>query len=1116
MTDRPHHPKFETRTTLPAVLTTSGQVHTIEVPVRYFGWRVSIARALSRERATGTVELAQLALLPKGVSTCKIEVWERGVELLLGTFEGPSTEGHFEARTFEPAQLQEAREDGFHCTCKVGAPGLTGEVPLKGHQDWTNESWDLYVKVYADGVSLSADSKCDAAHVWIDWPAGRVIYPSLGSPALVPAKGKGEKWLQVLVETDEPLPKGAEKFLLRSQLRLFPWFRNEMEQDEDARQKALLCRTFALYRPKEVAFQQHGFERIGSDVDTNDDAFPDLRLAWLQHSEHANKRDEPKDRKPGKRTVYKVKLMLTGSLAESGLYNLLWMNKEDFDDAHAAAAIKEGKAKRVDGDEDVLLRVVEDQRLRKALLEATPRSTGKAPFDPRVLYVPGPVQERGDAWRLTQNQLPRERPTADQRVRAHHPVCVIDREELTIGHLTDLHLEPRFDVMAQNPIKLLPQAAVDAGRQQRPDFEVLPLGKLLNDYNATAFELAGKLFEKADVLVLTGDLIDYGRGFAGQIGPNPTPEECWAVGAYSDGYVEGRNWMLFYDFLMRLYAKYRKPIFTVLGNHDYRTHPYPLYPGAFGMSPYDTIAGDMNLTIYEAKAIFGEWFQTSLVFSKEHRDGSDVLAEAHGATTGLVYGGPAGAVVGGVIATQETMLHSDDATVAWYDLAINPWRDRVVTFGRQALLLLDWDQVEDNIQVQKFGFHLSRAKQFMTPVQEAIYKRWLKLEGPSGAKQKGPWKVLCCHPTLACHSPALGIPDSEARRGRPLEELWWGSMGATVATGEKDDDNAARLRGEIAQDLARGIIAAVLSGHSHMNGAYSVEKLLDPPNESREQRAKRLQRAHVQMLGPVYRPWGTDEKPWDGPAAPAASFTASEPIALVTSCGGPLGEWSEREGWTRRAPPSGNLVAPAGRVVSVESVVSRRLSTRPRRCVYDLENRRIRTPFRSRRKVTSRMHGERDELDVSDDLPYRFVVRSDGALGFFTYRLDPDDTTGVLNRIVDLLWLAGDDCGWTSHRSSVTMATSAVAQAVYAAGPEEELRSFQLSRGFLEKMVQVKGRSRLYVVVGYGTGSRDDWAIELSSPHRFRTLRAGSETEYEEWMGFDWEEWADLSTLPRK
>ncbi|MGH8247169.1 MAG: metallophosphoesterase, partial [Gammaproteobacteria bacterium] len=72
---------------------------------------------------------------------------------------------------------------------------------------------------------------------------------------------------------------------------------------------------------------------------------------------------------------------------------------------------------------------------------------------------------------------------------------------------------------------------------------------------------------------MTGDLIDYGRGYNDR-GPIGTDESYW----------RDRNWFLFYEAIAGG-TKYQKPVYTNLGNHDWRINPYP--PFTLGSPDHD-------------------------------------------------------------------------------------------------------------------------------------------------------------------------------------------------------------------------------------------------------------------------------------------------------------------------------------------------------------------------------------------------------------------------------------------------------------------------------------------------------------------------------------------------
>src|SRR5262249_55759195 len=149
------------------------------------------------------------------------------------------------------------------------------------------------------------------------------------------------------------------------------------------------------------------------------------------------------------------------------------------------------------------------------------------------------------------NQLERgEEPTE-----VLHPLFVRRnlKATLTIGHVTDTHIDIRNDVYARN--------------LQRKSAEVLKVTQKPVEFNNwnDSFTAVYNAAKNSDLILLTGDLIDYGRGHVG------TADEKLGQ---DNQYYKDRNWFLFY-YLLASKDKYRKPVYTILGNHDWRLNPYP-------------------------------------------------------------------------------------------------------------------------------------------------------------------------------------------------------------------------------------------------------------------------------------------------------------------------------------------------------------------------------------------------------------------------------------------------------------------------------------------------------------------------------------------------------------
>ncbi|MCK4787273.1 MAG: metallophosphoesterase, partial [Desulfobacteraceae bacterium] len=140
-------------------------------------------------------------------------------------------------------------------------------------------------------------------------------------------------------------------------------------------------------------------------------------------------------------------------------------------------------------------------------------------------------------------------PAANSRTEVLHPLFVWGAEStksLKIGHLTDPHVCLRSDMFEIN----LKTAKVPVEQY--------------NNYNTRFMEFYFQAKQACDVLLLTGDIIDYGRGYKGRK----------ASLNDDNSYQLDRNWFLLYSLIASGGDKYQKPMYTVLGNHDWRLHPY--------------------------------------------------------------------------------------------------------------------------------------------------------------------------------------------------------------------------------------------------------------------------------------------------------------------------------------------------------------------------------------------------------------------------------------------------------------------------------------------------------------------------------------------------------------
>lgn len=909
-------------------------------------------------------------------------------------------------------------------------------VPLEGHQDFPNESWTILVHCVIDDGAVHEEDD-DSVHVYIDWPKGGIVYPMLGAPALVSTK---DHWLEHLVALDRPLALGAEKFLLKTMLRIFRW--EEAAPNQPERQKAIRKRTFKLADPEDwFDFRHFKFADVGTDAKDatgkaeSDDTFT-LRLGQMDHfclaeqefihidaermsvaaknlhkprsttpitvpalSWRRDAKGAPTSQSPPKASdlhLYKVRAKLEGK--GPGLYDLVWMNEDDFKAANTAVIKNDHRA----------IQATQDVYLRATLHAMSVGAHGHTAIDGRVLYKCDGKPLKGDPWEPTVNRLEKDDP-ASNALQSHHPVYVFeDKGSFKLGHLTDLHLDVRLDIMAQNPLEIIPS---DAGA----DVATPALGTLVNNYNATFTALARTILDDSDALVLTGDLIDYNRGFSISPDGDVNASFVWKLGITSDKakgekkavprYRRERNWVHFYQILMRLYNEKQKPIFTTLGNHDYRPNPYSVYPGAVtpwgSFSVYPTIGGDLNLTLLEVAACYGPLFSSWT---------------------------PTGTALGADAAS----IDNETWSVRWYHYAINGWNDYAVVAGKASLLMMDWD-LEESVVSKPKGSFLPRAKYFMTKTQLGIYARW--------RDSAPPCKVLCCHPTLVCNGLAVGVTNAAARaRPHVLNDLTHGTMGARAPVG-LDSPAAHALRVGISSDVASGKVSLVITGHSHMDGIYA------PSPDGQK----------VTMTHPTDPVWGKE-------------MTFPSDVTnriLVTNCGGPLGEFTEAR-WTRRSRPSGSLFTLSGSSIKMKHVASERKQANPRRCVHDSERERVKD---------GRFYCSTTLAEVTSLGPDRLENASGSLPGCFYYILDPEDPSLNTVKRLALVTLMLDG-NWCREISPLENWGSITAKDPNGGGMVACVQhGFHFTKKHIGRSLHLHREA--YMVLMYGDDPRENWVIPV-------------------------------------
>jgi 3',5'-cyclic AMP phosphodiesterase CpdA len=250
---------------------------------------------------------------------------------------------------------------------------------------------------------------------------------------------------------------------------------------------------------------------------------------------------------------------------------------------------------------------------------------------------------------------------------------------LRIGHITDTHVDVRNDVYGEN----LRQEKRTSARFRNFQF---------NNWNDSFSSAYTGAKADSDVILLTGDLIDYGRGHWGLAERKRLGENAF--------YHVDRNWFLFQHLLASADA-YKRPVYTILGNHDWRLNPYTPFAVAGAPDPttlfHGMVAARKGTPQREEQraalaAAHGDGFKRIISYVHAIEKKWQLLFDAGSIKQMFksVFGGSQTADIKDY--PTETRIES----VEWYLLAINPFLD--YWFSRphgQQVLMLDWAEDEN-------------------------------------------------------------------------------------------------------------------------------------------------------------------------------------------------------------------------------------------------------------------------------------------------------------------------------------------------------------------------------------------------------------------------------------
>ena len=382
-------------------------------------------------------------------------------------------------------------------------------------------------------------------------------------------------------------------------------------------------------------------------------------------------------------------------------------------------------------------------------------------------------------------------------IQSYHPVYHYGKADLqyaNFGHLSDVHMASRQQVLAKSTARVIDYAENDS----EAAFESSPfIGKVINICSRDMVDILHKIGgSAADILLIGGDLVDFLRmcylspQIARDIG-HGTPSRIWNAVAlgdnYTDHYKDGPDMIGFLTILLNHCRTYSMPAYAITGNHDCYFKPYGLSPRVAGTRANEGIPSDHNLTFYEAILAFGETY--------------------------------------GELKSPKGFRSPFEADMFdWFYAVFTPFIDYSVELPKQHLVAIGWGDDEELFDTPKTGQgfgHLPRPVDTISSKQLEMLKR---------AIQKKKKVILLTHFTFVSYD--YPVPVNLGDCDGHLGELYIiNDMGLDAGYNSKEwnEYNSGafqRNRHAMLVDhcTRNRDIQVILTGHSHRRALYLLER----------------------------------------------------------------------------------------------------------------------------------------------------------------------------------------------------------------------------------------------------------------------------------------------------
>ena len=543
-------------------------------------------------------------------------------------------------------------------------------------------------------------------------------------------------------------------------------------------------------------------------------------------------------------------------------------------------------------------------------------------------------------------------------MQSHHPVYIYNGDHLNLGQLTDVHVSSRQHVFDKGKPRVVDGVSEVVGTHVNKSYT--PLKNLMDHFGQDA---------DTQLLVFTGDLVDYGRNFDPASAKGKAIKnsgDLWAVmdldllrdESLYPHYIDLR---IMYSLFLHYYDTYQKPILLTSGNHEGYTVPYGISPrvttkdagmgAASGLwnktkngirSGWNTLAfwqDDPDPYALRDLSDFLEDERTSRLKYVEGHDETGmqggVLANEgipadHNLTiyeACLLYGPDYGRVVMKGSLTSATNTNFNPENYRWFYTLFTPITDLWISVGQQTLIALNWGEGEKMIQYVPFKSFLPQSTEGLTDNQVNLIQAALAKNSATN--------ILCAHFTIANYDPKHSYEEKDAKTGQYVPRQAPVGVGdynsrdpiTDYTTGTFQENRQFLLQ----QCIQQGKITLTMSGHSHRSGLYQDVGIF--PSEPRY-----MPNPHPGMPPREIPPANDMKVQSHAPQQDGRYDYAHRPnkgLFLVTASGGPMPVQNYRGEMLGYGivPPSGSSVKFDGSKPDIQVIEYNQGSSKPRFCV---------------------------------------------------------------------------------------------------------------------------------------------------------------------------------------